>query len=148
MATNTQDIIRDFPIPVYRYTVDLGNDQYRFQDVNVGEYGIQNITYFDGSGIIRMPGRQVDEISVTMSRGVVRQASQLYDWLKSINLNVVEKKDLTISLTDDAGENPIVSWKVFNCFPTTMSVPDFSGSSNEISIETINIIADQVTVDF
>lgn len=148
MATTAQDITNDFPVPAYRYTVDLGGDQYRFQDVNVGDYGVQNITYYDGSGIIRMPGRQVDEISVTMSRGVVRQASQLYDWLKSVNLNVVEKKDLTISLTDDAGENPIVTWKVFNCFPTTISVPDFSGSSNEISIETINIIADQVTVDF
>ncbi len=77
-----------------------------------------------------------------------RKKRWFYSWLKSVNLNVVEKKDLTISLTDDSGENPIVTWRVFNCFPTTMTVPDFSGSSNDISIETVNIIADQVTVEF
>lgn len=146
MAVSAQTIEDTFPIPSYRYTVDLGGEQFFCQDVTIGDFGVDSIIYYNGSEIIRMPGRQVDQIDVTMVRGVVKSNSQFYDWIKDIQLNRIDKRDMTVSLTDDQGQNPLVSWNVQNCFPTTLTVPDFSGSGNDISIETINMIADQVTI--
>jgi phage tail-like protein len=39
-----------------------------------------------------------------------------------------------------------VSWKVINAFPTKLDAPTFSASSNDVAIESMELMADGVAV--
>mgnify|MGYP001061477686 CR=1 FL=1 len=147
MALTANEMATSYPIPSYRYTVDFGGEAIAFSEVSGLEIGVETIVYKDGLGIKRMPG-QPNDIKLTMKRGVVKAASQLYDWLNSISLNTVDKKDITISLTDESGETPLVIWKVFNAFPTKLSAPSFDAKANDVAIESLELMADKITIQY
>ncbi|MDF2866829.1 MAG: phage tail protein [Gammaproteobacteria bacterium] len=147
MATTAQDIATTYPIPVYRYTVDFGGEAIAFSEVSGLELGVETIVYKDGLGVKRMPGQPVDT-KLTMKRGIVKAGSQFYTWLNSISLNQVDKKDITISLTDETGATPIVTWKVFNAFPSKLSAPSFDAKANDVAIESLELMADKITIQY
>jgi len=66
--------------------------------------------------------------------------------VNSIQLNQVEKKDIMISLTNEAGTEVLVSWNVSNAFPTSLTSPTFDATSNEIAVQQITLMADRVTI--
>ncbi len=94
-----------------------------------------------------MPGQQ-DVINITLTKGIFRGQAQFYDWITSISLNKVEKKDISISLTDDSGTNLLVTWNVVNAFPTKLTAPNFDASSNDVAIEQLDLTADRCTVKY
>jgi phage tail-like protein len=94
-----------------------------------------------------MPG-QAQSVTLTLKRGVMPKNSQLYDWMNSISLNRVEKKDISISLTNEAGQELLVTWNVSNAFPTKLSAPSLDAASNEVAFEELSLAADRVTVNF
>ena len=147
MATTAKDIATTYPIPVYRYTVDFGGEAIAFSEVSGLEIGVETIVYKDGLGVKRMPGQPTDT-KLTMKRGIVKAGSQFYDWLNSISLNQVDKKDITISLTDETGTDPIVTWKVFNAFPSKLSAPSFDAKANDVAIESLELMADKITIQY
>lgn len=147
MADTAQTIADTYPIPVYRFVVDFGEESITFTEVSGLDIGVETITYKDGAGIKHMPG-QVTDVNVTMKRGLVRSGSQFYDWIASISLNTVEKRDLSVSLTDETGEVLLVTWNIINAFPKKLTAPSINGGSNEASVESLELMADNVTVIF
>ena len=147
MATTVDDIKNEYPIPVYRFTVTLGEESMAFSEASGLDIGVETITYKDGLGRIDMPGQTID-IDITLKRGLVRKKSQLYDWINAISLNLIDKRDITISLTDETASEPLVTWTVTNAFPKKLSGPSFNGSSNEASIESLELRADKVKITF
>jgi phage tail-like protein len=147
MATTAQDIANEYPIPVYRFVVSFGEESIPFSEVSGLDIGVDTITYKDGLGKIHMPGQKTD-VNITLKRGLVRQKSQFYDWISSISLNLVDKKDITVSLTNETGTEPLVTWKVMNAFPKKLTAPSINGSSNEASVESLELMADDVIMEF
>lgn len=148
MAIPATQIATDYPIPTYRFKVTVGSDEMAFNAVSGLELGVETIEYKDGTGqICLMPGQR-QSLTITLRRGVIKGRSQLYDWINSISLNQVDKKDISISLTDDAGSNLLVTWNVTDAFPTKLSAPSFDASSNEVAIEEMTLSADRMTVVF
>lgn len=147
MATTAQDIANEYPIPVYRFVVSFGEESIPFSEVSGLDIGVDTITYKDGLGKIHMPGQKTD-VNITLKRGLVRQKSQFYDWISSISLNLVDKKDITVSLTNETGTEPLVTWKVMNVFPKKLTAPSVNGSSNEASVESLELMADDVIMEF
>jgi len=147
MATTVQDIANEYPIPVYRFVVSFGEESIPFSEVSGLDIGVDTITYKDGLGKIHMPGQKTD-VNITLKRGLVRQKSQFYDWISSMSLNLVDKKDITVSLTNETGTEPLVTWKVMNAFPKKLTAPSVNGSSNEASVESLELMADDVTMEF
>ncbi|MEH6446198.1 MAG: phage tail protein [Oceanospirillaceae bacterium] len=147
MATTAQDIANEYPIPVYRFVVSFGEESIPFSEVSGLDIGVDTITYKDGLGKIHMPGQKTD-VNITLKRGLVRQKSQFYDWISSISLNLVDKKDITVSLTNETGTEPLVTWKVMNAFPKKLTAPSVNGSSNEASVESLELMADDVIMEF
>jgi phage tail-like protein len=147
MATTAQDIANEYPIPVYRFVVSFGEESIPFSEVSGLDIGVDTITYKDGLGKIHMPGQKTD-VNITLKRGLVRQKSQFYDWISSMSLNLVDKKDITVSLTNETGTEPLVTWKVMNAFPKKLTAPSVNGSSNEASVESLELMADDVTMEF
>lgn len=148
MALDAKTMAATYPIPTYRFTVSVGNEQMAFSSVSGLEQAVEKIEYKDGmGGSFLMPG-QSQTLEITLKRGMVPKNSQLYDWMASVSLNRVEKKDISISLTDESGTALLVTWNVSNAFPIKLSAPSFDATSNEVAFEELNLVADRLTVKF
>ncbi|PHM66675.1 phage tail protein [Xenorhabdus stockiae] len=146
MSTSTSQIAVEYPIPSYRFVVSIGDDHIPFNSVSGLDIQYETIEYRDGIGnYYKMPGQQ-KAINITLRKGIFPGKTELFDWINSIQLNQVEKKDITISLTNDAGTELLMTWNVANCFPTSLTAPSFDATSNDIAVQEITLMADRVTV--
>jgi phage tail-like protein len=101
-----------------------------------------------GPRVFRMPS-QATNTTLTLKKGLVPAKSRaaLYDWINSISINQVQKKDIVISLCDETGK-AVVSWTVSNAFPTKLDVPTFDSNSNDVAIESMELMADGLTINY
>ncbi|CAE6844268.1 hypothetical protein R69927_02088 [Paraburkholderia domus] len=146
MATTADQIAASYPIPTYRFMVSLGSESVQFNSVSGLDVKYETIEYRDGTGNwFKMPGQRQPS-SITLRKGVFPKDSELFDWINSISLNKVEKKDITISLTDDAGTTLLFTWNVSNAFPTSLTSPSLDATSNEAAVQEMTLMADRVTM--
>ncbi|EQB98811.1 phage tail protein [Photorhabdus tasmaniensis] len=146
MATTPEQIAVDYPIPTYRFVVSVGDEQIPFNNVSGLDISHEVIEYKDGTGnYYKMPGQR-QSINITLRKGVFPGDTKLFDWINSIQLNQVEKKDIAISLTNEAGTEILMTWNVANAFPTSFTSPSFDATSNDIAVQEITLTADRVTI--
>lgn len=146
MATSASQIAATYPLPTYRFIVSLGGEDVPFNNVSGLTITYDTIEYRDGTGAwFRMPGQRQTP-SLTLRKGVFPGDSKLYEWINSISLNQVDKRDITISLTDEAGTVLLMTWNVSNAFPTSLSSPTLDAASNEIAVQEISLMADRITI--
>ena len=69
----------------------------------------------------------------------------LYDWIKDVQTNQIDKKDISVSLCNENGE-AVITWKVLNAFPTKLEAPTFDANSNDAAIESMELTADGITI--
>ena len=151
MATSVRDIKDKYPIPVFYYRVTInGEDAIAFSEVSGLSIQYQTITYRDGmsyiDGSIQMPGLRND-ITITLKKGVIKGDSYLFNWFNSIRLNTVEKRDIRVDLLNETGE-AVVSWIVEDAFPTKLDAPAFNATTNEVAIESLELMARNLKVDY
>jgi phage tail-like protein len=145
----------DYPIPVYNYRVEIGSDAVAFSEVSGLSISHEVSTYKEsptasgiaGPRVFHVPGQRAP-VKITLKKGLVRLTSlkYLYGWIKTIELNRVEKKDVFIRLCDEKGE-AVISWKVSNAFPTKLDAPTFDAKSDEPAIESMELTADFVSIE-
>ncbi|MEN9866774.1 MAG: hypothetical protein RL748_2364 [Pseudomonadota bacterium] len=156
MATPKADIKASYPLPVYNYKVDIGKDTIAFTEVSGLSISYETTTYKESSTesgkasprVLNMPA-QLTPPKLTLKKGLVTAKSQaaLYDWINTISLNQVEKKDIVISLCDEVGK-AVVSWTVVNAFPTKLDAPTFDAKSNDVAIESMELMADTISINY
>lgn len=149
MALTVDQIKTDYPLPAYNYRVDIGTATIAFSEVSGLEMTFDTITYSEsrnsagkpGPNVMYMPG-QSKPLNITLKKGFVKAKSipVLYSWIKGIELNRIEKKDITVHLCDEKGDS-VVRWKVVDAFPTKLSAPSFSATSTDVAIESIELMA-------
>jgi phage tail-like protein len=149
MALTAAEMKNLYPMPVYQFRVQVAGISMSFAEVSGLTVDYEVTTYKEsaakglGPVIMRMPG-QIKEVHVTLKRGIVQgSATALYDWINTTQYNLVEKKDITISLLDEAGQ-PRITWMVINAFPNKLDMPTFDAKSNDVAIETLALTADRV----
>jgi phage tail-like protein len=152
MATTVEDIKNNYPLPAFHYRVEIdGMDPVAFAEISGLSIARETITYKDGlscvQGSKRMPGLTSD-LKFTMKKGIVKADSKLYNWVNSIRLTTVEKKNILISLMDEKGEAPVVTWKVTNAFPTKLDAPSFNAKTNDVAIESLELMADDLKIEY
>lgn len=155
MALTKEQIETDYPLPIYNYRVDINGESITFSEVSGLELAFETITYKEsfaasgkaGPNIMYMPG-QIQPVNVSMKKGLVKGKSipVFYDWINDIELNRVDKRDIVVHLLDETGST-VVSWKVIDAFPTKLSAPSFDASSNEVAIESMDLMAFRVTME-
>jgi phage tail-like protein len=156
MATTQADIKTTYPLPVYNYKVDIGKDTIAFSEVSGLSIAYEKTTYKEsstdsgkaGPRIFHMPSQHTPP-TITLKKGLVPAKSQaaLYDWVNSIRLNQVTKKDIVISLCDETGK-AVVTWTVSNAFPTKLDAPTFDSNSNDVAVESMELMADSITINY
>lgn len=155
MALSPDDIKNRYPLPVYNYKVEINGEIIAFSEVSGLSKSFETTTYKEsktdqpGSGpeIMYMPG-QIQPINITLKKGYVRKKNLpvFYDWINSTRINQIEKKDITVRLTDEEG-NAVVTWSVINAFPTKLDAPSFDANSNDVAIESLELMADNLLME-
>ncbi len=151
MATSVKDIKDKYPIPVFYYRVTIaGEDAIAFSEVSGLSIEYETITYRDGmsyrDGAKYMPGLN-SPINLTLQKGIVKKDSFLFDWISTVRLNTVEKRDVRIDLLDETG-TAVVSWTVTDAFPKKLDAPSFNATSNEVAIESLELMASTLKVEY
>ncbi len=146
MPTTSEQIAVEYPIPTYRFVVSIGDEKVAFNNVSGLDISHDVIEYKDGAGnYYKMPGQR-QAINIILRKGVFSGDTKLFDWINSIQLNQVEKKDISISLTNETGTEILMTWSVVNAFPTSLTAPSFDAASNEVAVQEITLTADRVAI--
>ncbi len=156
MAVSTDDIKNTYPLPVYNYRVEVAGVAISFSEVSGLTMGFETTTYKEsqtesglrGPKFMQMPA-QATSPTISLKKGVVRNSvsiTVLYNWINSTLINQVEKKDIYVRLCDENGE-PVISWKVINAFPTKLDAPTFDANSNDVAIESMELLADGIMME-
>jgi phage tail-like protein len=81
-----------------------------------------------------------------MKKGIFKSDKKFWDWFNKIKMNTIERIPVTISLLDEAGE-PVMAWKLTNAWPSKITGTDLKSDSNEVAIETIEIVHEKLTLE-
>lgn len=138
-----------YPLPVFHFSVDWGGTQLTFAEVTGLNIEVQPIEYRDGLNpeysATKMPGLKKYG-NLTLKRGVFAGDNEYFEWLKGIELNKPERRDIIISLLNENHE-PVMTWKVVNAWPTKLTSPDLKASANEAAIETLELAHEGISVE-
>lgn len=132
---------QQYPLPVFHFTVQWGGTRIGFSEVAGLTQENQAIEYRDGSfpeySSIKMPGLR-KFTNLTLKRGIVKADNDFFQWLSTIKLNTVERRDIVVSLLNENHE-PVMTWKAHNAFPVKVEGPGLKASGNEVAIESIEL---------
>lgn len=139
----------EYPLPKFHFQVEWGGTKIGFTEVTGLEVTTEKIEYRDGASKeyhkVRMPGMQTFG-DLTLKRGVFAGDNEFYAWWKTVALNKIERRDITISLLNESHQ-PVVVWKVKNAWPTKVTSTDLNASGNETAIETLVITHEGLTME-
>ncbi|MGW2545653.1 phage tail protein [Kitasatospora sp. NPDC001574] len=107
-------------MPVYRYKLSVDGRDHLFHDVSGLETSYEVIEHRDGSGTTHLMPGQRRTATVSLRRGSADGYQALCDWIDTIGLNTVDRKDVTVSLLNGP-RTPAVSWTVTAAFPSTLT---------------------------
>lgn len=138
-----------YPLPVFHFKVDWGGGNGGFAEVSGLTIETQVIEYRDGLspeyGPKKMPGIPKYG-NITLKRGVMKGDNEFWDWLNTTQLNEVQRRDLTISLLNEAHE-PTMTWKINNAFPVKIEGPSLKATGNETAIESMEVAHEGIAIE-
>lgn len=130
-----------YPLSKFHFSVEWGGTKIGFTEVSGLDLETEIIEYRHGASPeyskIKMPGMQKFS-NITLKRGTFKSDNEYFKWYNTINLNKVERRDLTISLLNEEHE-PVVTWKVKNAWPLKIQSTDLKGDGNEVAIESMEL---------
>jgi phage tail-like protein len=132
------------PLAAYNFRVAIDGADMRFAKVSGLQREHQTVTYRHGLSFIE--GEQITKffvdkfVSVTLEQGTVIGHRFLYEWVERAKPSLME-----IRLCDAAGV-PVVVWRIARALPVKLTAPTFDASSNQASIDVLEIRAAGITV--
>ena len=155
MALTKENIQSDYPLPVYNYRVEINGDAVAFSEVSGLTISYESTVYKEsliaggspGPRTLIMPSQRTPP-TITLKKGLVRKTSMkhLYDWIRTVQINQIEKKDIYVRLCDEKGD-AVITWKVANAFPVKLDAPTFDAKSNDVAIQSMELKADFITIE-
>lgn len=137
-----------YPLSKFHFQVEWGGTKIGFTEISGLDSELEVIEYRQGASPeyskIKMPGLRKFS-NITLKRGMFQGDNEYYDWLNSVQMNTIERRDVTISLLNEQHE-PVVVWKVRNAFPTKVQSTDLKADGNEVAIESMEIVHEGLTI--
>jgi len=141
--------MNNYPLLSSHFIVNWGGTRTSFSEVSGLSIEHDVVEYRDGASkeniATKIPGIKKFG-NIVLKRGIVKGDNEFYDWINTIKFNEVERRDITISLLDEA-HNPTVTWKVSSAWPVKLDSPSLNASSNEIAIETIELAHEGIKIE-
>ncbi|MBI5917357.1 MAG: phage tail protein [Bacteroidetes bacterium] len=137
-----------YPLPKFHFQVEWGGSKLSFTEITGLDRQVEVIEYRAGDfkeyHKIKMPGLQKFS-NITLKRGTFKGDNEFFNWLNTVQLNTIERRDVVISLLNEAHE-PVVVWKVKNAWPVKVQGSDLKADGNETAIETLEIAHEGLTI--
>jgi phage tail-like protein len=131
----------NYPIPKFHFQVEWGGTRIGFTEVTGLTIENEVIEYREGSSPeynkTKMPGLHKFG-NITLKRGTFANDNEYFNWLNTVKLNTIERRDLTISLLNENHE-PVVVYKVKQAWPVKIQSPDMKSDANEAAIESLEL---------
>lgn len=140
----------NYPLPKFHFNVEWGGSTIGFTEVSGLNLEMGLIEYRFGNSPEffkkKMPGLKTMG-NITLKRGYFAGGDEFYQWYNTVTKNLVERRDITISLLDE-NLNPVVVWKVKECFIVKLQCTDLKSDANEVAIETVEIANDGFSIEY
>lgn len=96
----------------------------------------------DPSNVRKLPGR-ASYTDIVLKQGI-SDDRQLYDWHAAALSGNVDRRDGSVILKDEAGEEK-VRWNFSNAWLSKWEGPDLNAKGNEVAISTLTISCERVS---
>jgi phage tail-like protein len=130
-----------YPVPVFHFQVEWGGTRIGFTEVSGLDYELQPIEYREGSSknyqVTKMPGMPKFG-NITLKRGVFTQDNDFANWITTVQLNKIERRDVTISLLNE-NHDPVMVWKVVSAWPCKITGVSLKSTGNEVAVEGLEL---------
>jgi phage tail-like protein len=152
MSLDKDQIKASYPVPVYNYRVTIGGTAFGFSEVSGLNLEYESVTYKHGFSFVMgptiIPG-MCQPIKLTMKRGVVKGGDFLAGWIQDTYADPFHDntQDILVDLCDETGK-AVVRWKVTGALPVKLDAPAFDANSNDVAIETLELVAHTILVDY
>lgn len=146
MAESAQFLKDTYPIPVYNFRVTIDDTTMNFTEVSGISLEHQHLTYRHGFSF--WEGEDITTyyyekyVNVTLKRGTFKGSNYLHDWLTESDKI---SRSVDVSLCDEAGV-PVVTWRIGKAYPIKLESAGFSADSNDVSIDSLELLAAGITV--
>ncbi len=142
--------MEEYPIPKFHFSVDWGGTRIGFTEVSGLDVSLEVIEYREGNSPeyhkIKQPGMHKFS-NITLKRGTFKGDNQYFEWLNTVQLNKIERRDVTITLLNENHE-PVVTWQVKKAWPVKVQSTDLKADGNEVAIETLELAHEGLTMKF
>ena len=139
----------DYVIPAFYFSVNWGEGDMNFTEVSGLTMEAEPIEYREGLDPVftvqKIPGLRKFG-NITLKRGVTTNANDFFKWYDTQRPGTVEKRNLTISLLNEAGDAAL-TWKIREAWVVKVEAPSFNAKDNEIAIESMEIAHEGVVVE-
>ena len=136
-----------YPVPVFHFQVEWGGTRIGFTEVSGLSTELQPIDYREGSAlnynVTKMPGMP-KYADISLKRGIFAGDNEFYQWITTVQLNKIDRRDITISLLNENHE-PVMVWKVSAAWPSKVEGPSLKSTGNEVAIESITLVHEGIT---
>ncbi|MCB0165988.1 MAG: phage tail protein [Anaerolineae bacterium] len=134
------------PYKNYRYQVEIdGIVQAGFSECTGFGSSVEVVEYREGGDAARvrkLPGK-ASYSDITLKWGI-SDSRELYDWhLTAVN-GQVERRNGSIILMDDTGQEEKVRWNFFNAWASKYEGPGLDAKSNDVAIDTLTVSCERL----
>ncbi len=138
----------EYPLPKFHFQVEWGGSNIGFTEVSGLDIETEMIEYRQGASPeyhkIKMPGMR-KFTNVVLKRGSFAGDNEFFQWFNTVNLNTIERRDITLSLLNENHE-PVIVWKIKNAWPVKVQSTDMKADGNEVAIETLELAHEGLVV--
>ena len=131
----------NYPLPKFHFQVQWGGVRIGFTEVTGLQIETEVIEYREGSSPeynkVKMPGLRKFS-NITLKRGTFASDNDFYNWMNTVKLNTIERRNLIINLLNEEHQ-PVITWSVKNAFPVKIQSADLKSDANEVAIETLEL---------
>lgn len=142
-------LMGNYPLTKYHFTVDWGGAQIGFTEVTGLSMEFAVIEHRNGASpdhtTIKLPGLKKFS-NIVLKRAVSENDKDFVNWLKTVQMNTVERRNIVISLLNERHE-PVIAWKVRNAWPCKYEVSDLHANSNDLVYEIIELAHEGLEVE-
>ena len=137
--------MRTDPYKNFRFLVEIdGVIKAGFSDCSGLGSKVATVEYREGGdppSVRKLPG-QTSYPDITLKWGLT-DSSEMYDWHMKAIQGFVERKNCSIIILGDDGEEK-VRWNFFDAWPVSWTGPTLNAKGNDIAIESMTITSERV----
>lgn len=142
--------MNNYPLVKFHFSVDWGGTNIGFTEVSGLDMDIEPIEYRHGASpeytSTKMPGLRKYS-NITLKRGSFQSDNEFYEWMNTVKLNTIERRDITISMLNEE-HDPVVVWKIKNAWPVKVQSTDLNSTGNEAAIETLELAHEGLVIEY